>query len=197
LLSHPETFCEFIIFDEFAESQKPFERLRVRGLTYRFNVRDELWDNDVKREREETIPGLPCQAVALVPQRPPMLIVGRLLERDRQANFSLLEAVVPENGVFVERDGGVLPEYFIELVAQAMAAVNGYDGLVDGEEAGRGFLVGIDNFRWQGSAGSGERLKIEIEKDYEFGPVSVMAGKVFNRAGEMVAAGEIKAWEEK
>jgi len=145
----------------------------------------------------ETIAKLPCEAEVLVPQRPPMLVIDRLLERDRSANFSVVEAEVPGEGVFVDTQGGILPEYFIELAAQAMAAVNGYDGLVGGKEVGRGFLVGIESFSWSAAVFPGEKLTVAIKKDYEFGPVSVMAGKVFNQAGEIVAEGEIKAWEEK
>ncbi len=145
---------------------------------------------------KETDPELPCPANELVPQRPPMLLVDRLVARDRENNFSAAEALVPGDGIFIEQ-GGVLPEYFIELVAQAMAAVNGYDALVDGVESGRGFLVGIDDFIWQGTAAPGELLRIEMAKDFEFGPVTVMAGKVLNEAGMVLASGEIKAWEEK
>ncbi len=140
---------------------------------------------------------LPCAAIGLVPQRPPMLLVDRLVARDREANSSMAEALVPVDGVFVEQGRRVLPEYFIELVAQAMAAVNGYDALVDGVKSGRGFLVGIEGFIWQGTAEPGELLKVEMVKNFEFGPVTVMAGKVLNEAGQVLASGEIKAWEEK
>jgi hypothetical protein len=34
-------------------------------------------------------------------------------------------------------------------------------------------------------------------KNFQFGPVTVMAGKVINGAGEVLAGGEIRAWEEK
>jgi 3-hydroxymyristoyl/3-hydroxydecanoyl-(acyl carrier protein) dehydratase len=145
----------------------------------------------------EAISVLPCAAEGLVPQRPPMLLVARLVVRDRPGNFSVVEAVVPPAGIFVGADGDVLPEYFVELVAQAMAAVNGYDCLLDGEPAGRGFLVGIEDFRWHGSVAPGERLRVEMVKNFQFGPVTVMAGKVINGAGEVLAGGEIRAWEEK
>lgn len=144
-----------------------------------------------------TIHSLPFAAIKLVPQRPPMLLVDQLIARDREANSSMVAATVPGSGIFVEQGAGVLPEYFIELIAQAMAAVNGYDGLVDGAETGRGFLVGIEDFRWHGTAVPGERLRVEMVKKFEFGPVTVMAGMVLNGAGNVLAAGEIKAWEEK
>ena len=146
---------------------------------------------------DDTIIDLPCPAIDLVPQRPPMLLVDRLLVRNREANFSAVAALVPVDGIFVEQGRGVLPEYFIELVAQAMAAVNGYDGLIDGGAVGRGFLVGIDGFSWRGPATPGELLRVEMENTFEFGPVTVMAGKVLNETGEVLASGEIKAWEEK
>lgn len=145
----------------------------------------------------DTFTDLPLPAIELVPQRPPMLLVDRLVARDREANSSAVEALVPVDGIFVEQGRRIMPEYFIELVAQAMAAVNGYDSLVYGAETGRGFLVGVDGFSWQGTAEPGDLLRVEMAKNFEFGPVTVMAGKVLNEAGEILASGEIKAWEEK
>lgn len=142
-------------------------------------------------------PDLPCPAIQLVPQRPPMLLVERLVKRDRQGNHSIVEASVPAEGIFITGKNQVIPEYLVELVAQAMAAVNGYDLLTDGEEIGRGFLVGIEDFNWLGSVGPGERLRVDIEKTFAFGPVTIMAGKVTNEVGEVLATGRIKAWEEK
>lgn len=143
------------------------------------------------------IPGLPCRADLLVPQRPPMLLIDRLLRRDRETEFAVVEAVVPGGGVFIDPDGTLFPEYFVELVAQAMAAVNGYDRLVDGLGSGRGLLVGVDGFRWQAGAGPGEVLRVEMVKNFEFGAITVMGGRVLNAAEEFLAGGEIKAWEEK
>ena len=126
-----------------------------------------------------------------------MLLIDRLLTRDREIEHAEVDATAPEEGVFVDAKGDLLPEYFIELVAQAMAAVNGYDSRCDGLETGRGFLVGIEDFSWKGKASSGEKLKVEMKKNLEFGPVTVMSGKVINSSDEILAGGEIKAWEEK
>ena len=140
-------------------------------------------------------PELPCRAELLVAQRPPMLLAGELRKRDREGNFSLVTALVPGEGIFVTGDGRVRPEYFIELIAQAMASVNGYDALADGGDCRRDLLVGIDRFSWFYGAGRGEELRVEVVKTFEFGPATVMKGKVFNRADELLAEGEIKAWE--
>jgi predicted hotdog family 3-hydroxylacyl-ACP dehydratase len=125
-----------------------------------------------------------------------MLLVGAVVYRDRPGNLSLVAATVPEEGVFIGPDGLVIPEYFVELVAQGMAAINGYDAITDNEPATRGFLVGIDNFVWRGGARAGDELTIELVKTYEFGPVTVMSGRVLNGEGILLAEGEIKAWEQ-
>lgn len=151
-------------------------------------------DNITKAHHQ--IPELPCPAIDLVPQRAPMLLIDQLVSREQQVNFAVIVASVPTAGVFMEQ-GQVVPEYFVELVAQAMAAVNGYDNRVDGTPSGRGFLVGIDDFSWYDIAEPGERLRIELQKNFEFGPVTVMAGQVLNEAGDVLASGEIKVWEEK
>jgi len=143
-----------------------------------------------------TAPSLPAPAVQLVAQRPPMILVDALVHRDRPGNFSVVAATVPLAGVFLGPDGWVIPEYFVELVAQGGAAVNGYDAITDNAGKTRGFLVGIDNFVWQGRARAGEELRVELVKTFEFGPVTVMSGRVFNRAEQLLAEGEIKAWEQ-
>ena len=132
-----------------------------------------------------------------MPKRAPMLLVDKLLRRDRDVDFAVVEAVVPHQGVFVDPKHGLLPEYYIELVAQSMAAVNGYDVLVDGGETRNGFLVGVDQFSWHDGAKPGEVLRVEMEKDFEFGPVTVMSGRVIDPRGKLLAGGAIKAWEEK
>jgi len=125
-----------------------------------------------------------------------MLLAGALTFRDRPGNLSVVTATAPTGGVFVGPGGQVFPEYLVELVAQGMAAVNGYDAITDNDPATRGFLVGIDRFVWSGAAVAGEELRVELVKTFEFGPVTVMSGKVFNAGDVLLAEGEIKAWEQ-
>ena len=143
-----------------------------------------------------TAPSLPAPAVQLVAQRPPMLLVDALVHRDRPGNFSVVAATAPLSGIFLDPDGGVIPEYFVELVAQGGAAVNGYDALTDNAGKTRGFLVGIDRFIWQEGARAGDKLRVELVKTFEFGPVTVMRGRVYSHADRLLAEGEIKAWEQ-
>jgi len=127
-----------------------------------------------------------------------MLLIDKLLRRDRGIEeFAVAEAIVPQQGVFMDPHQGLLPEYYVELVAQSIAAVKGYDILVEGGKTKNGFLVGVDEFNWHEGAESGDILKVELEKDFEFGPVIVMRGRVIDHKGKLLAAGAIKVWEEK
>ena len=135
---------------------------------------------------------LPCPAEKLVPHRPPMLFIDSLLERfgDR----ATASAIVPDDGICVDPAQGVLPEFFIEVIAQTMAAVNGYDALCDGKKKHDGFLVGIDEFIFEGIPAAGGTIRIEIEKIFEFGAVKIIRGQVFE--GDMLlASGTLKVWE--
>ncbi|MBU0729654.1 MAG: ACP dehydratase [Proteobacteria bacterium] len=138
---------------------------------------------------------LPCPAIDLMPHRPPMLLINRLLARDREKDTGIAEGVIPEAGFFYDPENGFLPEYFIELVAQSAAAINGYDALVDGKPQMKGFLVGVDDFVMEGSAQPGETVQIHLIKKLEFGAVTIMEGRVAGARGE-ICHGNVRAWEE-
>jgi len=121
-----------------------------------------------------------------------MLFIDTLLERF--ADRATASAVVPENGICVDPAQGVIPEFFIEVIAQTMAAVNGYDALRNGKKPHDGFLVGIDEFTFGVTPAAGRIIRIEIEKTFEFGKVKIIRGEVFD--GDMLlASGTIKVWE--
>lgn len=137
---------------------------------------------------------LPLPAHLLVPHRLPMLIIHRLLERNEDT--ALAESMVPKEGIFLDSQTGLLPEYFIELIAQSVAAINGFDARKENRPPFTGYLVGIDNFSWIDRAFPGEILQIRLKKTYKFQAVTIMEGKVIGPNG-LVACGEIKVWEGK
>ncbi|MCK5231325.1 MAG: ACP dehydratase, partial [Desulfobulbaceae bacterium] len=128
--------------------------------------------------------------------RPPMLLVDRLLERDCAKDLCIAEARAPIDGIFVNETGMLIPEYYLELIAQSMAAGNGYDAQCDRVSERTGYLVGIDAFTWFQDALPGEILRVDLKKIFEFGSVTIMAGEVINQKGRVIAEGEIKVWEE-
>ncbi len=132
----------------------------------------------------------PLPAGELVPHRPPMLLISELLFRED--DYALVSAITPEDGLFVFR-GKVVPEYLIEVLAQAMAAMNGYDSLQMGKRAPGGVLAGIDRFEWQDLPGTGCELQVHVEKVFEFAQITVMKGQI-TECGRAIAQGELKLW---
>lgn len=135
---------------------------------------------------------LPCPSEKLLAHRPPMLLISRLLER--QGERAVAEAIIPEDGLFVDPRKGLLPEYLIEIIAQTLAAASGYDALLANSPATDGFLVGVDNFSWPTTAAKPGTARIHIEKTFEFSGFTFVHGQVF-QGTHLLAEGDIKVWE--
>jgi len=144
--------------------------------------------------KDKSCPELPHRAEDFVPHRPPMLVVSALLTR--QDDNATAEAHIPAKGFFISTGNKLLPEYYIEAVAQTMAAANGYDAYSDLENKKKQrYLVGIDSFEWHSEAAPGTVATVSIEKKFQFGSVTILEGQV--RQDELLlASGTLKVWEE-
>ncbi|MFH7319909.1 ACP dehydratase [Desulfurivibrio sp. D14AmB] len=133
---------------------------------------------------------LPHPVTELLPHRPPILLVATLLERNQEA---VVEATVPATGIWLDPNSRVLPEYYIELVAQAMAAVNGYDARQAGKEPEGGMLVGVDHFSLLALPDPGRTVWIDVAKTFEFGAVKIVNGVVRDADGKLAEV-KLKIW---
>ena len=120
---------------------------------------------------------LPVAAGKFLPHRPPMLFVERLLERE--GDWAVAETTLPTSGIAV-CDGKLLPEYFIELIAQTAALANGFDLFCEGRAPNDGMLVGIDGFTTTDIARPGILVRIETDKTFSFGPINVISGTIWD-----------------
>lgn len=134
---------------------------------------------------------LPVEAESFLPHRPPMLFVERLVERE--GDLAVAETTLPSTGIAV-CNGRLLPEYFIELIAQTAALANGFDLFCEDKPPSDGMLVGIDSFSTLHKACTGHVVRIETNKTFTFGPVNVIHGSIWD--GDLqLASGKIKVWE--
>jgi len=124
-----------------------------------------------------------------------MLLVDRLSARDREDDTGSAEATLPVAGVFCQANGLIVPEYFIEVAAQAMAAVNGYDALCDGKGYGGGFLVGVDELSWHGLMKCGSGISVEMRRQMQVGPISLISFAISGADRVKVAEGCLRTWE--
>lgn len=134
---------------------------------------------------------LPMPAQALIPHRPPMRLVERLLSY--ADGIGVVEAQLPPECLLAAPDGGVDEAALVELLAQGYAAIKGYDDLLNGKEISRGYLVGVRKLRLTGRARAGERLLVHIRTVGSFEGFAVADGEV-ERDGYLLASGTLKLW---
>lgn len=136
---------------------------------------------------------LPLPARKLLRHRPPMLLIDRLLARDD--GRATAAAGISSGGIFCTGNDIVVPEYFIEVIAQTMAAANGYDALVERLVPKAGFIVGIDDFSLHHRVSAPAEFIIEVATTMEFAAMKVMSGEVL-LGQTSIASAEIKVWEQ-
>ena len=134
---------------------------------------------------------LPMEAERLVPHRSSLCLVKSLLEFSGQTGT--VESVIEPDNIFLEEDGGLPCLALVELIAQASAAVKGYDDLRQGKEIKRGFLVDIREIQFMGKCFKGDRPRIRIEILRTISGFSVINGEV-EINGRIIATGMLKLW---
>ena len=120
---------------------------------------------------------------ALVPHRPPMLLVDRVVEC--RGDVTASEATLRADHLFA-RDGLVPAEVGVEMIAQTVAAFVGIDALSAGEKPKVGFLTSCRDlvlhvpwFR------IGDVLRIEVRRVWGDVSAAQFAGAVL-RDGDIV-----------
>ena len=129
---------------------------------------------------------LPLDVERLLPHRPPMRLVDRLVE-----------ATLGPDCLLADVAGGLEPVALIELIAQAYAAVRGYEERSQGRPVQVGFLVGVSTITFPDLPGfrltASTRLEIRVRTVGMFAGFALAEGEV--RAGDRcLAAGGIKVW---
>jgi predicted hotdog family 3-hydroxylacyl-ACP dehydratase len=136
---------------------------------------------------------LPQPVDRLVPHRPPLRLVHRLLEA--AGGIGCAEAQVEAGSPFVDRHGRLTEPALLELIAQTCAAVRGWEGRTRGAAPRQGFLVGASGVRILGTARAGDRLLVRVRQESAFEDFFVVDGEVWH--GEhRLAAGRLNLWVE-
>lgn len=145
------------------------------------------WRN---KQKLNDIERLPVSVEPYVPHRKPMLLVDKLLTiRERRAE---VESVVHDENPFLNDQGTMDNAAFMEIMAQSIAALNGYQ-LRHKTASSLGFLMGARNIRVYGSARIGDRLVTSVYKEHKLDDIGVIKGAVY-KDGECLAEGEIKVY---
>lgn len=143
------------------------------------------------KDRKSEIDVLPMSAVDLIPQASPMRFVDTLKAvGDRSGT---VETVVASDCPFLDEQGYLLETAFIEIMAQACAAHNGFRNRhrTNGSE---GYLLGAKKVSVLGRVRKGDRLTTTLRKEAKLGDFGIISSRVY-RGSECVARGEIKVYD--
>ena len=140
--------------------------------------------------KHETI-SLPIPVDRIIPQQPPMRIIDTLDRlAERSASCSVL---IKKNMPFIEDDGSVDNVAYLEMIAQSIAALNGFRNMNESGSSPEGYLLGAKNLSITGRAEAGDKLSIMVFKYARYGGFGIVKG-VVSKKNEVIARGEIKVW---
>jgi len=177
-----------------AGCEKAVECYGCRGTAYQLTG-DYLasdptcWRNAAKQGEIES---LPLEADGFVPHEGTMRIIDRLVSVGERTGVA--EMTVPESGAFVSPDGELDDAVYPEIVAQTLAAMNGFKNR--GRNGGRkGMLLGIKTFTVHGHARAGDKITASVYKSARFGDFGIVESTL-KKGDELVASGELKIWHQ-
>jgi predicted hotdog family 3-hydroxylacyl-ACP dehydratase len=124
----------------------------------------------------------------LLPQRRPMLLLDRLLSCTPSGGTA--DAQISAGNLFRLPDDTIHAAALFELMAQAYAAVQGYQNTLAGKPVAIGYLAGITRAAVHGAARVGDRLLVTVRQT-ALVPPFVRAEARIERNGETLADGEL------
>ena len=140
-------------------------------------------------DASDSIMDLPTSAKTLIPHRSPVCMVDRLLEAGE--NSGVVESVILKDSFLLDEDNNLDPAGMIELIAQACAAVKGYNDRLNNRPVQQGHLVAIRGFKSEGRAHAGDRLLIRIAVNSVYESFVAADGEVI-RGEDVIASGSIR-----
>lgn len=134
---------------------------------------------------------LPQPVKKLIPHRKPMCLIDSLVEFRDQGGT--VETQVLNEHLLVDDNGRLETLALAEMIAQAYAAVKGYDDHLTGRPVRQGFLVGIQKIQFHRTVFAGDYLKVHVDTVGSISGFAVVEG-VVTRRSEVIAEGKIKLW---
>lgn len=139
----------------------------------------------------DTMKSLPLPVETLIPHQKPMCLVDHLIDFSETGGTA--EALVPADSPLLDGEAQLDPLATAEMMAQAFAAVKGFDDYLSDQPVKRGFLVGIRKIEFLDRVFAGDRLQITVKTVGAISGFAVIAGEV-KRDRKIIARGELKLW---
>lgn len=123
------------------------------------------------------------EVLKLVPQRPPIVMIDKLLEADETHAITGLS--ITSDNIFAE-SGQLKEPGLIENIAQTAAAMTGYEAISKKEPVKIGFIGAVKNLKIYHHPKVGCELRTTVRIENQVLNVSIIRGKVMD--GDLVAA---------
>jgi len=135
---------------------------------------------------------LPIEAEKLIPHRGRMRLIDALTAYS--ADDGAAEVQIEAAHLFETNNKQLDSIVFTELIAQTAAAHSGYKALSEDGTPMFGFLVGLKDFQVYDSARQGDRLTIQIHREFQMEQVTFLNGKML-KGKILLAEGVLKLYE--
>ena len=123
----------------------------------------------------EKIIATEAEITGYIPQRPPMVMVGKLLSVE--GTRTLTSFLISEDNLFCE-DGQFVEAGLMENIAQTAAAGAGYRSLLKNETPPQGFIGGVKNLVIHSLPVVGDLLITEVSVEHEVFDATVINGRI-------------------
>ena len=128
------------------------------------------------------------QIADYIPQKPPMIMIGKLISVENDKTLTSL--MINDDNLFCIdhrfREAGL-----IENMAQTAAAGVGYKAKQENENPPAGFIGGIKNLKIHSLPEAGDEIITEIKIEHRVFDATVVTGKIF-KVNELIATCELK-----
>ncbi|HZX58660.1 MAG TPA: 3-hydroxyacyl-ACP dehydratase [Mucilaginibacter sp.] len=128
--------------------------------------------------------------IPLIPQKPPFVMVGKLLYTDSETTRSSFQ--IDADNVFVKND--LFQEAgLMENIAQTAALNAGYLAQIGNKPVVVGYIGAVSNFEVFALPQAGDEIITEISAQNQIFDISVLSGKVWLN-GNLIAQCEMKVF---
>lgn len=130
-------------------------------------------------------------AYKLIPHRDSMLLIDSFTPMEPGQGRA--ETTLTESSIAATASGEIDSLILVELIAQAYAALKGWEFTQAGMDIPIGYLVGVQKFTVLGAPQTDQLLTIEVATLGEFDGFAIIEGTVSN-GDTTLASGKIKLW---
>src|SRR5512133_3379216 len=124
----------------------------------------------------------------LIPQRPPMQMIDRLIKADERSATGCL--VVRDSNIFTDNNR-LSESALVEFIAQTAAAYTGFNNKINKAAVTEGYIGAVKNLVVTGVPETGSEIFCEIEVINEIVGFTIINGKVI-LDGKVIASCEMR-----